>query len=131
MLRLTDFSIHCVKSVRIGSYSGPYFPAFGLNLSVFSPNTGKYGPEKLQIRILFTQCRLVSHLSLEMWKVQIILQSLIFRSCLHCFQNNFIDTGTWTILNGKDVNTKLLYSANSNGYLAVNDGKVMLTKVRE
>ena len=22
---------HCVKSVRIGSYSGPYFPAFGLN----------------------------------------------------------------------------------------------------
>ena len=23
--------LHCVKSVRIGSYSGPYFPAFGLN----------------------------------------------------------------------------------------------------
>ena len=23
--------IHCVKSVRIRSYSGPYFPAFGLN----------------------------------------------------------------------------------------------------
>ena len=22
---------HCVKSVRIRSYSGPYFPAFGLN----------------------------------------------------------------------------------------------------
>ena len=22
---------HCVKSVRIWSYSGPYFPAFGLN----------------------------------------------------------------------------------------------------
>ena len=40
---------HCVKSVRIRSYSGP---AFGLNterdteyLSVFSPNTEKYGPE--------------------------------------------------------------------------------------
>ena len=62
---------------------------------------------------------------------QIILRSLIFRICLYCFQNNFIDTGTWTILNGKDVNAKLLYSANSNGYLAVNDGKVMLTKVRE
>ena len=25
-------------------------------LSVFSPNAGKYGPEKLRIRTLFTQC---------------------------------------------------------------------------
>ena len=30
------------KSVRIWSYSGPYFPAFGL---AFSPNAAKYGPE--------------------------------------------------------------------------------------
>ena len=29
---------HCVKKVRIRSYSDPYFP-------VFSPNEGKYGPE--------------------------------------------------------------------------------------
>ena len=39
-------------------FSGPYFPAFGLNtpyLSTFSPNAGKYGPEKLQIRTLSTQ----------------------------------------------------------------------------
>ena len=40
--------IHCVKRVRVRSYSGPHFPAFGLNteryyLSVFSPNAGKYG----------------------------------------------------------------------------------------
>ena len=30
-------------------FSGPHFLAFGLNipyLSVFSPNAGKYGPEK-------------------------------------------------------------------------------------
>ena len=40
----------CVKSVRIRSFSGPYFPAFGLNtkryslsLHIFSPNAGKYG----------------------------------------------------------------------------------------
>ena len=41
--------IHCVKSVRIWSYSGPYFPAFGLTteryntelLSLFSQNAGK------------------------------------------------------------------------------------------
>ena len=46
-------NIHCVKSVGIRSFSGTYFPAFGLNteyLSVFSLNAGKYGPEKLQIR---------------------------------------------------------------------------------
>ena len=55
---------HCVKSVRIRSFSGPHFPAFGLNterysvspyLSVFSPNAEKYGSEKLRIRTLFTQ----------------------------------------------------------------------------
>ena len=41
-----------MKSVRIRSFSGPYFPAFELmqidtpHLSVFSPNAGKYWPEK-------------------------------------------------------------------------------------
>ena len=40
---------HSVKSVRIWSFSGLYFPAFGLN-------TGKYGPEKLWTRTLFKQC---------------------------------------------------------------------------
>ena len=41
------FKYHCVKSVRIRSYSGPYFPAFGdtLYLPVFSLNAGKYEPE--------------------------------------------------------------------------------------
>ena len=53
--------IDCVKNVRIRSYFGPHFPAFGLNterygefstlglnteyLSIFSPNAGKCGPE--------------------------------------------------------------------------------------
>ena len=44
---------HCLKSVRIRSFYGLYFPAFGLNL-------GKYGPEKLRIRTLFTQCQAVN-----------------------------------------------------------------------
>ena len=26
-----NFTKHCVKSVRIRSFSGPYFPTFGLN----------------------------------------------------------------------------------------------------
>ena len=36
---------HCVKGVRILSFSGPYFP-------IFSPNAGKYGPEKIRLRTL-------------------------------------------------------------------------------
>ena len=55
---------HCMKSVHIWSFSGPYFPAFWLNtesteyLSVFSPNAGKCEPKKRQIRIFFTQCQM-------------------------------------------------------------------------
>ena len=51
MMNLNDVSdILCMKSVRIQSYSGPHFPAFGMNTersgeSLFSPNVGKYGPE--------------------------------------------------------------------------------------
>ena len=51
-------SWYCMKSVRIRSFSGPYFPTFGLNteyLSIFSPNAWKHRPEKLRIQVLFTQ----------------------------------------------------------------------------
>ena len=48
--------MRCVKSVHNRRFSGPHCPAFGHSyLSVFSPNAGKYGPEKLRIRTLFTQ----------------------------------------------------------------------------
>ena len=30
---------------KYGVISGPYFPVFGLNIPLFSPNKGKYGPE--------------------------------------------------------------------------------------
>ena len=38
---------HCVKSVRIRSFSGLYFPAFGQYTKIYCPNAGKYGPEKI------------------------------------------------------------------------------------
>ena len=38
--------VHRVKSVPIRSFFWSYFPVFGLSISVFGPNTGKYGPEK-------------------------------------------------------------------------------------
>ena len=35
-LHIYDLKVQCVKSVRIWSYSGPYFPAFGLNIERYS-----------------------------------------------------------------------------------------------
>ena len=35
-ISLVNTSYHCMKSVRIRSYSGPYFPAFGLNTEKYS-----------------------------------------------------------------------------------------------
>ena len=43
--------------------SGPYFPAFGL-ISVFSPNTGKYGPEITRYLDTFRAVLLFTRLSL-------------------------------------------------------------------
>ena len=33
---------HCVKSIQIGSY---FWCVFSKEISIFNPNTGKYGPE--------------------------------------------------------------------------------------
>ena len=55
-------TLHCVKSVHIGRFSGPHFPAIGLNTEIYSVNlciqseAEKCGPEKLRIETLFTQC---------------------------------------------------------------------------
>ena len=47
---------HCVKSVRIRSYSGPHFPAFGLNKNCeykhFSRNDYKIAFDKIQVKKL-------------------------------------------------------------------------------
>ena len=32
--------LHCVKSVRVRSFSGPYFLAFGLNTEIYSARMG-------------------------------------------------------------------------------------------
>ena len=50
-------SYHCVKSVRIRSFSRLYFSVSELNTErYFSPNPRKYGPGKLRMWTLFTQC---------------------------------------------------------------------------
>ena len=61
LCKLFSKCIHCVKSTHIRSYSGPYFSAFGWikrdtpYLSLFSPNAGKWGSERLRIRTLLMQ----------------------------------------------------------------------------
>ena len=50
--------LHCVKSVRIRSSSGPYFPAFGLNAERYSVSLrtqSEYG----KTRTLFRQCNII------------------------------------------------------------------------
>ena len=37
---------HCVKSVRIRSFSGPYFPVFGLNTQLIRSKCGKMQTRK-------------------------------------------------------------------------------------
>ena len=51
-LLVTMLICFCVKSVLIRSYSGPHFPACGLNTERYYI----YGPEQLRIRTLFMQC---------------------------------------------------------------------------
>ena len=47
----SELYLHCEKIVRIRSYSGPYFPAFGLNTERYTVSLriqsewGKCGPE--------------------------------------------------------------------------------------
>ena len=56
---------------KYGVISGPYFPGFGLTtsyLSVFSPNTGKYGPE---ITLYLDTSHSARDLGLEILRLQI------------------------------------------------------------
>ena len=62
---------HCVRSVRIRSFSGPYFLTFG-------QNTERYGVYGIQIWTLFTQGNLVVGLlqnSLYFWKKRKFLKN--------------------------------------------------------
>ena len=65
-------NFHCVKSIRIRR------PV----LSVFSPYAGKYRPEKLRIKTLFTQC--LSILASPSVKFSLQINGNTFQTC---FQN--------------------------------------------
>ena len=50
-----------MKSVRIRSFFGPYSSASALNTERYIPNMGKYGPENIRIRTLFTKYMFLSN----------------------------------------------------------------------
>ena len=68
----------CVKSVPIRSFSGPYFPAFGLNMGRYSSSfriqsgCRKNGSEKLRIQTLFIQCNILKLLCIT-WIILALL----------------------------------------------------------
>ena len=68
-------NFHYVKSVSIGSFSG-------LHSTVFIPNAGKCGPEKLRIWTLFTQCLIMIWQQINLLNVQNAQCSkAVFRIC--------------------------------------------------
>ena len=42
-IKLRGYLNYCVKGVRIWSFSGLYFPAFGLNVAKCRPENSEYG----------------------------------------------------------------------------------------
>ena len=92
ILIICCWTMVCVKSVRIQIFSGSYFSAFSLNtvstlntpcLSVFSPNAGKCGREKLRIRTIFTQCTKTTCITC---KINQLVQQKSCVSCKMCYQ---------------------------------------------
>ena len=50
----SDCGKHCIKSVRIRSYTGSYFPAFGINTERYgvAPNTDTFHLVKMLTKLL-------------------------------------------------------------------------------
>ena len=71
--------VHCVKSVQIRRFSGPYF-------FIFSPNKGKYRPEKTSYLDIF-QDEWVK-MSLRRFVLYLLLYLLICQQYLHKTKNN-------------------------------------------
>ena len=64
---------HCLKSVRLQSFSGPYFPAFRLDTGIFSPNAGG------KIRIRKTLNTEIFHpVFISRGVIELILQESVF-----------------------------------------------------
>ena len=93
-------NMHCVKSIRFRSFSGPYFPALRIRreyLSEFSPNPGKCAPEKFRKRTLSKR-----------WWVQNVLKLYVVASVTQS-QESKLSVSTRTVKEkGKLINAKIV-----------------------
>ena len=89
------FTFHCVKSVRIRSYSSPHFPAFGLNTETYSGslhiqfNAGKCGQNNSEYGHFL---RSVQYLGITCTVCQVMLLCLVKISRQYL---NYFSQGGW------------------------------------
>ena len=88
---------HCVKSVRIWRFSGPYFPSFGLNTERYSISlhiqfdSERKRTRKFRIRTLFTQCIIWQKKSDDLRDVSISMVADKTHFHLGCFNTQYIN----------------------------------------
>ena len=97
--------MHCLKSVRIRSYSGPYFAAFGLNTERYSVSLriqSEYGEIRTKItpntdtfyavyvlrkifpmisRVFVKNMRICNYVVFQLWEKYVSKRSLIKHTC--------------------------------------------------
>ena len=52
-MKCVPYYVHCVKSVGIRNYSGPYFPAFGLNTERYGVSEYQFECRKMRTRVTY------------------------------------------------------------------------------
>ena len=113
----------CLKSVCILGFSGSYFPALGQNTKIYrlsSQNTGKYGPEKLFIWLLFMQERY----SFKILLIPIAALGNCFRD--RCLVKGVLKKGSY--LTSKNGKLKLILQKNGNLEILCGDYSVWSSK---
>ena len=102
---MISLTIHCVKVSKYGVFSGPYFP-------VFSPNTGKCGPEKYPYLDAFHAMRASllrsSFYRNSIWSIKLLINALFSLFDEMCFSSDFfLSIYIWS--------TSKIFSANISG----------------
>ena len=102
---------HCVKSVRIRSYSGPHFPAFGLNKERYSVSL------RIQSACLKYRTRITPNMDtfhavspVVIWRKASVIISILENSCLHDESNIFNISLTWKEAITKTIRKSLFFN---------------------
>ena len=53
------YSKHCVRSVHIRSFTGPYFPAFGLNTEIYEVEKNDNAAKPIEILCFIVTCNVL------------------------------------------------------------------------